>query len=293
MVLNREENRDSIQFSNESAGYLVCSGCDGFYELQEDETPEDFDNCECGSPLVYYKTREELENRLKSSSDLKSTKSDESSVEEPEEKAPTEKPSPEKPSVKETSLKKAPTEKPSPEKTSVEETSVEKFSARESVFEEEISKNNNSEKVKEVKEPLNIETGSNSDEKTTDYVNKSAVSTNKSAGYTNRSAVDRLSPQTTVSDDVLTNRRQDGKDLWGNLDDLNSKNNHQSPQASGDPSIEIDRLMVMVDHKRTFKEKEKQFTSESGQGKSPIMIIGVVIVLVVVVLALTMVLGIF
>jgi cobalamin biosynthesis Mg chelatase CobN len=273
MVLNREENRDSIQFSNESAGYLVCSGCDGFYELQEDETPEDFDNCECGSPLVYYKTREELENRLESSSDLKSTKSDESSVEEPAEKAPT--------------------EKLSPEKTSVKETSLEKFSARESVFEEEISKNNNSEKVKEVKEPLNIETGSNSGEKTTDYANKSAVSANKSAVYTNRSAVDRLSPQTTVSDDVLTNRRQDGKDLWGNLDDLNSKNNHQSPQASGDPSIEMDRLMVMVDHKRTFKEKEKQFTVESGQGKSPIMIIGVVIVLVVVVLALTMVLGIF
>jgi hypothetical protein len=55
----------------------------------------------------------------------------------------------------------------------------------------------------------------------------------------------------------------------------------------------MDRLMVMVDHKRTFKEKEPRLASESGQGKSPIMIIGAVIVLVVVVLALTMALGIF
>ena len=272
MVLDREENRESVQFSNESAGYLVCSGCDGFYELQEDETPEDFDKCECGSPLVYYKTREELENRLKSSSDLESTQSDETPVEEPVEKTPA--------------------EKPPLEKTAVEESSLEKLSDRKSVFEEEISKNKNSEKVRKVKEPRNIEkphnieTGPNSDKKTTDDTNKSAVSTNKSVA-------DRLSPQTNVSDDVLTNRRQDGKDLWGNLDDLNSKNNHQSPQASADPSIEMDRLMVMVDHKRTFKEKEKRFASESGQGKSPIMIIGVIIVLVVVVLALTMVLGIF
>jgi cobalamin biosynthesis Mg chelatase CobN len=271
MVLNREENRESVQFSNESAGYLVCSGCDGFYELQEDETPEDFDKCECGCPLVYYKTREELEKRLKNSSDLESTQSDETSVEE--------------------SLEKTPAEKPPLEKTSVEESSLEQLPDRESVFEEEISKNKNSEKVREIKEPLNIEnprnieTESNSDKKT--------AATNKSTVTTNKSVADRLSPQTTVSDDVLTKRRQDGKDLWGNLDDLNSKNSHQPPQASADPSIEMDRLMVMVDHKRTFKEKEKQFTSESGQGKSPIMIIGVVIVLVVVVLALTMVLGIF
>jgi hypothetical protein len=116
MVLDREENRESVQFSNESAGYLVCSGCDGFYELQEDETPEDFDKCECGSPLVYYKTREELEKRLKSSLDLESTQSDETPVE-------------------------GPVGKPSTEKTSVEKPSLEKLSARESVFEEDNSKN--------------------------------------------------------------------------------------------------------------------------------------------------------
>lgn len=289
MVLDREENRDSIQLSNESAGYLVCSGCNGFYELQEDETPEDFDKCECGSPLVYYKTGEELENRLKSSSNnnnnnnLEVIDSNEFPVEESLEKTPAEKPTPEK------TIEKTPAEKPIPEKTlekaSAEESSLEKLLDRESAFEEKISNNKNSEKVKKVKKTRNIETAPNSDKKATSY-NKSAVSAKKSA-------VDRLSPQTTVSDDVLTHRRQEGKDLWGNLDDLNSKNNHQPQQASDDHNIDIDRLMVMVDHKRTFKEKEKRFTSKSYQGKTPIMIIGVVIVLVVVVLALTMVLGLF
>ncbi len=271
MVLDREENRDSIQLSNESAGYLVCSGCNGFYELQEDETPEDFDKCECGSPLVYYKTGEELENRLKSSSNnnLEVIDSNEFPVEESLEKTPAEKPIPEK----------------TLEKASAEESSLEKLLDRESAFEEKISNNKNSEKVKKVKKPRNIETAPNSDKKATSY--------NKSAVLANKSAVNRLSPQTTVSDDVLTRRRQEGKDLWGNLDDLNSKNNHQPQQASDDHNIDIDRLMVMVDHKRTFKEKEKRFTSKSYQGITPIMIIGVVIVLVVVVLALTMVLGLF
>jgi hypothetical protein len=291
MVLDREENRDSIQLSNKSAGYLVCSGCNGFYELQEDETPEDFDKCECGSPLVYYKTKEELENRLKSSSNnnLEVIDSNESPVEESLEKTPAEKPIPEE------TIKKPPAEKPILEKTliktSAKESSLEKLLARESAFEEkisnnkEISNNKNSEKVKRVKNPCNIETAPNSDKKA-NYYNKSVVSAKKSA-------VNRLSAQTTVSDDVLTRRRQEGKDLWGNLDDLNSKNNHQPQQARDDHNIDIDRLMVMVDHKRTFKEKEKRFTSKSDQGKPPIMIIVVVIVLIVVVLALTMVLRVF
>lgn len=251
MVLNCEETRDSIQFSNESPGYLVCSGCDGFYELQGDETPEEFDKCECGSPLLYYKTREEFENSLKSSFNghLEAVKSRKSIVEEP---------SPEK----------------TPEKTSVKESSVE----------EEISKNKNSEKVKGVKKPSTSEP-SPENIKTTAHGNKVPGS--------NKSAVDRLFPQKKVPYDVLTNLKQEGADLWDNLDELNSKHNHQPPQASADHTIELDRLMVMVDHQRTFKENEKGFTSESNQGKSPILIIGIVIVLIVVVLALTMTLGIF
>lgn len=240
MVLDREENRDSIQLSNESAGYLVCSGCEGFYELQEDETPEDFDKCECGSPLVYYKTREKFENRLTSSADLKSTEK--------------------------------------------------------SVFEEEISKNN-SEKTKKVNKNLNMETTPDSDFKTTSYTGTLAstdksVLSNKLVASTDKAAVNRLYPQTNISDDVLTRRKQEGKDLWGNLDDLNSKNNHQPQQAKDDHNLEIDRLMVLVDHKRTFKE-ESRFNSKSGPGKNPIIIAGLAIVLVVIVLALVMVLGLF
>lgn len=267
MVSNREENRESIQLSNESVGYLFCSGCDGFYELQEDETPEDFDKCECGSPLVYYKTKEELENRFKSSSNenLEPLKSNEAIFDE---------------SPLEESVKRSSVEKPSAKEPPLQKPSAEEFTA-----DEEISKNKNLEKVNKVKGTSNTETAPTG-KKTKKFNNKSPASNNKSA-------VDRLSMQKNVSDDVLTNRKEDGKDLWDNLDELNSKNNHQKTKASGDHTIEMDRLMVMVDHKRTFEEKEKRFTSKSGQGKSPIMIIGVMIVLVVVVLVLTMVLGVF
>lgn len=34
-------------------GYLVCEQCGGYYELQEGESPEDFEACECGGELKY------------------------------------------------------------------------------------------------------------------------------------------------------------------------------------------------------------------------------------------------
>jgi len=37
-------------------GYLVCDKCQGYYRLQEGESPEDFSEyCECGGNLKYYK----------------------------------------------------------------------------------------------------------------------------------------------------------------------------------------------------------------------------------------------
>jgi hypothetical protein len=33
--------------------YLICQSCCGYYELDEDETPSDFDSCQCGGQLVY------------------------------------------------------------------------------------------------------------------------------------------------------------------------------------------------------------------------------------------------
>jgi hypothetical protein len=43
-------NRSSIGFN----GYLYCNNCNGYYRLQEDETPEDFVSCECGEMLEFY-----------------------------------------------------------------------------------------------------------------------------------------------------------------------------------------------------------------------------------------------
>jgi hypothetical protein len=38
-------------------GYLVCNNCEGYYELQEGENPEDFNlTCECGGKLQYKKS---------------------------------------------------------------------------------------------------------------------------------------------------------------------------------------------------------------------------------------------
>lgn len=41
-------------------GYLICKECDGYYELQEGEYPEDFDRCQCGGNLEYV---EEIKDR--------------------------------------------------------------------------------------------------------------------------------------------------------------------------------------------------------------------------------------
>lgn len=34
-------------------GYLICSKCGGYYQLQEGEYPEDFGRCQCGGNLQY------------------------------------------------------------------------------------------------------------------------------------------------------------------------------------------------------------------------------------------------
>ena len=39
-------------------GYLVCENCNGYYHLQDGESPSDFDFCECGGHLNY---QEELD----------------------------------------------------------------------------------------------------------------------------------------------------------------------------------------------------------------------------------------
>jgi hypothetical protein len=36
-----------------SKGYLICDKCQGYYELQEGESPSDFESCQCGGRLKY------------------------------------------------------------------------------------------------------------------------------------------------------------------------------------------------------------------------------------------------
>lgn len=37
-------------------GYLVCEKCGGYYKLQDGESPDDFEDCQCGGKLDYYET---------------------------------------------------------------------------------------------------------------------------------------------------------------------------------------------------------------------------------------------
>jgi hypothetical protein len=41
-------------------GLLICTTCDGYYNLEEDETPDDFVQCSCGGTLTYVKSLEEI-----------------------------------------------------------------------------------------------------------------------------------------------------------------------------------------------------------------------------------------
>ena len=50
-------------------GYLICKNCGGFYELQPDESPGDFSQCQCGGELVY---KENLNNKTNDKNKLPS-----------------------------------------------------------------------------------------------------------------------------------------------------------------------------------------------------------------------------
>lgn len=75
MVLKPENPENQMQLSDNTKGYLVCTQCKGYYELQENESPEDFDKCECGGSLKYYKPQTPREDNLKSTKQDVSNKS--------------------------------------------------------------------------------------------------------------------------------------------------------------------------------------------------------------------------
>lgn len=45
----------ALFYISEDERYLVCEKCGGYYELQSGESPEDFQECECGGKLKYSK----------------------------------------------------------------------------------------------------------------------------------------------------------------------------------------------------------------------------------------------
>ena len=49
--INNFEKR--LKRKEEFNGYLICVKCNGYYELQDGESLEDFESCECGGTLKY------------------------------------------------------------------------------------------------------------------------------------------------------------------------------------------------------------------------------------------------
>jgi Protein of unknown function (DUF4013) len=45
----------TLIYLNGIPGYLICGTCGGYYELQHGESPEDFEDCQCGGKLEYKK----------------------------------------------------------------------------------------------------------------------------------------------------------------------------------------------------------------------------------------------
>ena len=43
----------SLFYMSENLGYLICEKCGGYYELQPGESPEDYEQCQCGGKLEY------------------------------------------------------------------------------------------------------------------------------------------------------------------------------------------------------------------------------------------------
>lgn len=60
-MVSNAEIQDRLQNRNErkaTNGYLVCDSCEGYYELQSEEKPKDFNSeCECGGQLKHSPTK--------------------------------------------------------------------------------------------------------------------------------------------------------------------------------------------------------------------------------------------
>lgn len=48
--------KDFKLIKSKNKGFLICENCSGYYKLQKDESPDDFNECECGGNLKFSKT---------------------------------------------------------------------------------------------------------------------------------------------------------------------------------------------------------------------------------------------
>lgn len=60
---------ENLKRSNEDHGYLICHKCYGYYPLRENESPDDFLECECGNDLEFYEDIDDFI-KIKDSKDL-------------------------------------------------------------------------------------------------------------------------------------------------------------------------------------------------------------------------------
>ena len=49
------DDGEKLKSDEKEQGYLICEECYGYYKLLEDESPEDFAECECGGKLKHYR----------------------------------------------------------------------------------------------------------------------------------------------------------------------------------------------------------------------------------------------
>ena len=101
------------------------------------------------------------------------------------------------------------------------------------------------------------------------------------------SLMSRLTSQTTFSDEILTNIRQDGWGLWDNLAQFRSSEAHTNQKLEMDDVIEMNRLMMMVDQKRALEDANPSRYESMSEKVGSIGFLGGTIVLLIIILILT------
>jgi len=66
-VVSSKETNEKLEAEKEDSikGYLVCERCAGYYELQEGDSLDDFESCQCGGKLKYHHSLNDESNELK------------------------------------------------------------------------------------------------------------------------------------------------------------------------------------------------------------------------------------